>query len=172
MKDKGDMVQLTDGVEAICAFFVENPINLRRVIQLMPHGNPTLDFLQMLYAFAVNRNRKVDLANALLSYDSKCRELPQITTGRDWFCECDLPNACPEFFLEVRRYCWIRSAFESSEFDAGDFDEVDSVLDFVKMVKKNVGDGMIDMEETLTRIKLKRNAIIKAEKEAAKRDEL
>lgn len=171
-QDKRNLLQLSDGDEAVCAFFVENPLDLRRVIQLMPHGNPTSDFLQKLYSYAVNRNRKVDLANALLTFDSKYRELPQNTTGRDWFCECDLPNACPEFFLEVRRYCWIRSAFESPGFDAGDFDEVDSLLDFVKMVKENVGDGMIDMEKTMTRIKLKLNSIIKAEKELEKRDGL
>lgn len=169
MQDTNDVIRLSDGDEAVCAYFIENPTDLRRVIQLMPHGNPTSDFLQKLYSYAVNRSRKVDLANALLAYDSKWRELPQITTGRDWFCECDLPSACPEFFLEVRRYCWIRSAFESPEIDAGDFDEVDSLLDFVKMVKENVGDGVIDMEKTLTRIKLKLNGIIKAEKEAEKR---
>ena len=90
MQDANNVIRLSDGDEAVCAYFIENPTDLRRVIQLMPHGNPTSDFLQKLYSYAVNRNRKVDLANALLAYDSKWRELPQITTGRDWFCECGL----------------------------------------------------------------------------------
>ena len=45
-----------------------------------------------------------------------------------------------------------------------------SLLDFVKMVKENVGVGVVDMENTLTRIKLKRNSILKALKEAEKRE--
>ena len=170
MKDKGDMVRLTDGDEAVCAFFVENPIELRRVIQLMPHGNPTLDFLWKLYSYAVARNRKVDLANALLAYDGKNDGLPQVTLGRDWYCECDLPCECPEFFLEVRKYGWVRFSFDSAGYGSDDYDEVDSLLDFVKMVKENVGVGVVDMENILTKIKLKRNSILKAIKEAEKRE--
>ena len=67
MKDRDATVPLSDADEAICAFFIENPIALRRVVHMMPHGDPTLDFLQKLWSYAVLRNRKVDLANALLS---------------------------------------------------------------------------------------------------------
>lgn len=169
-QDKSNLLQLSDGDEAVCAFFIENPIAMRRVVCMMPHGNPTLDFLRKLYSYAVTRNRKVDLANALLAYDAKNGGLPQINMGRDWYCECDLPCECPEFFPEVRKYGWVRCSFDSAGYGSDDYDEVDSLLDFVKMVKENVGVGVVDMENILTKIKLKRNSILKAIKEAEKRE--
>ena len=67
MEDRNAIVPLSDADEAVCAYFIENPIAMRRVVQMMPHGYPPLDFLQKLWSYAAMRNRKVDLANALLS---------------------------------------------------------------------------------------------------------
>lgn len=71
MEDRNAIVPLSDAEESICAYFIENPIAMRRVIQMMPHADPPLDFLQKLWSYAAKRNRKVDLANALLSYDKR-----------------------------------------------------------------------------------------------------
>ena len=60
--------------------------------------------------------------------------------------------------------------FDSAGYGSDDCDEVDSLLDFVKMVKENVGVGVVDMENILAKIKLKRNSILKAIKEAEKRE--
>lgn len=162
MKDEDTLDKLSDGDEAVCAFFVENPHALRRVVQLMPHGNPTLDFLQRLYSFAVNRNRTVDLANALLGYDAKYHTVHQIPLGRDWFRECDLPGGCPEFFLEVGKYDWTRAELESGKFEDEDLDAVEAVLEWMDDFKKSVGNGIVDMDGTLTKIRLKRNGLRKA----------
>lgn len=160
MKDKDNMVQLSDGDEAVCAFFIENPIALRRVAQLMPHGNPTLDFLQKLYSYAVLRNRKVDLANALLGHDGRSGGLPQVNL--DWYCGCVLPSNCPEFFFQVEKYAWTRAQTASDDLDEDDLDAIEALLEWIEMIKSDIGDGIIDMECTLTRIRLKRNAIRKA----------
>lgn len=162
MKNENKEYHLSDGDEAMCAYFVENPYALCRVVQLMPHGNPTLDFLEKLYSYAKTRNRKVDLANALLGYDGKSGALPQMSVGRDWFRECTLPGACPEFFLQVEKYSWTRMEIESPEFNENELDEVEALLEWIEDVKKAIGDGIVDMENTLTKIRLRRNSIIKA----------
>jgi hypothetical protein len=160
MKDRDAIVPLSDADEAICAFFIENPIALRRVVHMMPHGDPTLDFLQKLWSYAVLRNRKVDLANALLSYDKR-DDVPQIRFGRDWYCDCHLPSDCPEMFWQIQKFSWTRDDVDLSDYE--DFDEVDSILSWMEDIKEQVGDGIVDMEETLTRIRLKRNGILRDE---------
>ena len=160
MQGANSVIKLSDGDEAVCAFFVENPIALRRVTQLMPHGNPTLDFLLKLYSYAVSRNRKVDLANALLGHDGRSGGLPQVSS--DWYCECVLPSNCPEFFFQVEKYAWTRAQAASGELEEDDLDAVEALLEWIESIKADIGDGIIDMESTLTKIRLKRNAIRKA----------
>ena len=160
MEDRNAIVPLSDAEEAICAYFIENPIAMRRVIQMMPHGDPPLDFLQKLWSYAAKRNRKVDLANALLSYDKRS-DFPQIKFGRDWYCDCHLPGDCPEMFWEVQKFSWVRDDVDLSDYE--DFDEVDAILNWMMHIKEMVGDGIVDMEDTLKRIRLKRNGILRAE---------
>ena len=160
MQSKSSVVKLSDGDEAVCAFFIENPIALRRVAQLMPHGNPTLDFLLKLYSYAVSRNRKVDLANALLGHDGRNGGLPQVSS--DWYRECVLPSNCPEFFFQVEKYAWTRAQAVSGELDEDDLDAVEALLEWIEAIKCDIGDGIIDMESTLTKIRLKRNVIRKS----------
>ncbi len=160
MEERDAIVPLSDAEEAICAFFIENPTALRRVVHMMPHGDPPLDFLQKLWLYAVLRNRKVDLANALLSYDKRS-DVPQIKFGRDWYCECHLPCNCPEMFWQVQKFSWIRDDVDLSDYE--DFDEVDAVLGWMLDIKEKIGDGIVDMESTLKRIRLKRNGILRTE---------
>ena len=167
MKERGAIVPLSDADEAVCAFFIENPTALRRVVHMMPHGDPPLDFLQKLWSYAALRNRKVDLANALLSYDKRSG-VPQIKFGRDWYCECQLPGDCPEMFWQIQKFSWTRDDVDLSDYE--DFDEVDSILSWMVDIKEQVGDGIIDMESTLKRIRLKRNGILRAEQEQEKRE--
>ena len=68
MEDRDAIVPLSNAEEAICSYFIENPIAMRHVIQMMPHGDLPLDFLQKLWSYAATRNRKVDLANTLLYF--------------------------------------------------------------------------------------------------------
>lgn len=160
MQDKKGINRLSDSEEAECAYFIENPIALCRVVQLMPHGNPTLDFLQKLYSYAVMRNRKVDLANALIGHDGRCGDIPRIKL--DWYRECNLPGRCPDFFLEVERYAWTRAQIAADEFDEDDLDAVDARLEEIENIKNDIGDGLVDMEDVLTQIRLRRNGIVKA----------
>jgi hypothetical protein len=160
MEDRNAIVPLSDADEAVCAYFIENPFTMRRVIQMMPHGDPTLDFLQKLWSYAAMRNRKVDLANALLSYDKRS-DSPQIKSGRDWYCDCHLPCDCPEMFWEVQKFSWVRDDVDLSDYE--DFDEVDAILSWMMHIKEMVGDGIVDMEDTLKRIRLKRNGILRTE---------
>lgn len=166
MEDRNAIVPLSDADEAVCAYFIENPIAMRRVIQMMPHGYPPLDFLQKLWSYAAMRNRKVDLANALLSHDKR-DNVPQIKFGRDWYCECQLPCDCPKMFWEVQKFGWVRDDVNLDDYE--DFDEVDAVLGWMVHIKEMVGDGIVDMESTLRRIRLKRNAILRAERELEKK---
>ena len=167
MEDRDAIVLLSDADEAICAYFIENPIAMRRVIQMMPHGDPPLDFLQKLWSYAAMRNRKVDLANALLSYDKR-DDVRQIKFGRDWYCDCHLPGDCPEIFWEVQKFSWVRDDVNLDDYE--DFEEVDAVLSWMVHIKEMVGDGIVDMESTLKRIRLKRNAILRAEQELEKKN--
>lgn len=167
MQENDAVVPLTDGDEAICAFFIENPYALLRAVRMMPHGNPTHDFLLKLWSYAVLRNRKVDLANALLAYDKRS-EYPQIKLARDWYRECHLPSRCPEFFNEVERYAWTRAEVEAGEYVREDIDAIEADLDTMEDIKESIGDGIIDLESTLTKIRLRRNAIIKVERELEK----
>lgn len=169
MQENDAVVPLTDGDEAICAFFIENPYALLRVVRMMPHGNPTLDFLQKLWSYAVLRNRKVDLANALLAHDTRT-EYPQIKLSRDWYRECHLPSRCPEFFNEVERYAWTRAEVEAGEYVREDIDAIEADLDTMEDIKESIGDGIIDMESTLTKIRLRRNVIIRDEQRLAERE--
>ncbi len=36
IEDRNAIVPLSDADEAVCAYFIENPIAMRRVIQMMP----------------------------------------------------------------------------------------------------------------------------------------
>lgn len=166
IEERDATVPLSDADEAVCAYFIENPTALRRVVNMMPHGNPPLDFLQKLWSYAVLRNRKVDLANALLSYDKRS-DAPQITFGREWYCECRLPCECPEVFWQIQKFGWVRDDLDLSDYE--DFDEVESLLGWMEDVKELVGDGIVDMESTLRRIRLKRNGILRTEQEQEKR---
>lgn len=56
--------------EAMCEFFIDDASRLRRIVQLMPDGEPTAEFLNMLWEYAVKHDRLVDLANVLLGFDS------------------------------------------------------------------------------------------------------
>ena len=167
MQDDDAVVPLTDGDEAVCAFFIERLCALRRVVQLMPHGDFQADFVQKLWSYAVLRNRKVDLANALLGY-SKSAEYPQLTLGRDWYRGCNLPSRCPEFFYVVRRYAWTKAAVEAGEYDVEDIDAIEADIATLEDIKESIGDGIVGMEKVVTQIKLRRNAIIKAERKIEK----
>ena len=73
--------ELTETEEAICAASIENSILMRRIIRLMPRGEPTPDYLEMLYSYAKQRNRTADLVNALIG--KSCPDVPR--AGRDWY---------------------------------------------------------------------------------------
>ena len=167
MEDRNAIVPLSDVDEVVCAYFIENPIAMRRVVQMMPHGDPPIDFLQKLWSYAAMRNRKVDLANALLSYDKRSGS-PQIKFGRDWYCDCHLPCDCPEMFWEIQKFSWVRDDVDLSDYE--DFDEVDAILSWMMHIKEMVGDGIVDMEDTLRRIRLKRNGILRAEQRHEKKN--
>ena len=61
---------LTATDEAICAFFIEDASRLRRIVELMPEGDLSANFLNTLWAYAVKHDRLVDLANVFLGFDS------------------------------------------------------------------------------------------------------
>ena len=73
-----------------------------------------------------------------------------------------MPSNCPEFFFQVEKYAWTRAQAASGELEEDDLDAVETLLEWIESIKADIGDGIIDMESTLTKIRLKRNAIRKA----------
>ena len=53
--------------EEICAFFIEDASRLRRIVELMPAGDLSANFLNALWAYAVKHDRLADLANVILT---------------------------------------------------------------------------------------------------------
>lgn len=111
-KNNGKVVPLTETDKVICAALIENIAWLRRVIRFSPHGDPTAELLNKLWAYATSRNKKVELANALLG----CDRLKYPWEGRDFFLGCNLPQGESVFFWLLRRFGWVKCRLESDKF--------------------------------------------------------
>ena len=119
------MRELTETEEAICAASIENSILMRRIIRLMPRGEPTPDYLEMLYSYAKRRNRTADLVNVLIG--KNCPDVPR--AGRDWydwFQEVTLPPTAPDLFFLAWKYGWVLAKLESGVF--AEEEDAESVL--------------------------------------------
>ena len=144
------MRKLTETEEAICAASIENSLLMRRIIRLMPGGMPTLDYLEMLYAYATLRHRKSDLANVLLG--ATCYDVPH--AGRDWFdwyLEIKLPGKAPDFFFLVQRYGWIRTKLELGNF--AEEEDAEGTLLFLDLLKEVAGTGIIAFDDVVRQVR-------------------
>ena len=143
------MRELTVTEEAICAASIENSILMRRIIRLMPRGEPTLDYLEMLYSYAKLRNRSADLVNALIG--TNCPDVPH--AGRDWydwFQEVTLPPTAPGLFFLVWKYVWVLAKLESGVFAKEE--DAESVLGFIEMLKDEVGPGIAGLDDVVWKV--------------------
>ena len=94
---------LTATDEAICAFFIEDASRFRRIVELMPEGDLSANFLNTLWAYAVKHDRLVDLANVFLGFDSNHKTVDG-NENCDWFWQSDLPAEpvqANHFFYEL-----------------------------------------------------------------------
>jgi len=143
------MRALTETEEAICAASIENSILMRRIIRLMPRGEPTLDYLEMLYSYAKYRNRTADLVNALIG--KNCPDVPR--AGRDWFDwfeEVTLPPTAPDLFFLAWKYVWILAKLEAGVFAAED--DAESALGFIEMLRNEAGPGIIGLDDIVRQV--------------------
>lgn len=143
------MRELTETEEAICAASIENSILMRRIIRLMPRGEPTLDYLEMLYSYAKYRNRTADLVNALIG--KNCPDVPR--AGRDWFDwfeEVTLPPTAPDLFFLAWKYVWILAKLEAGVFAAEE--DAESALGFIEMLKNEAGPGILGIDDIVRQV--------------------
>ncbi len=140
---------LTETDEAICAASIENSILMRRIIRLMPRAEPTLDYLEMLYSYAKQRNRTADLVNALIG--KNCPDVPR--AGRDWydwFQEVTLPPTAPDLFFLAWKYVWVLAKLEAGVFAKEE--DAESVLGFIEMLKDEAGPGIIGLDDVVKKV--------------------
>ena len=141
--------ELTETEEAICAASIENSILMRRIIRLMPRGEPTPDYLEMLYSYAKQRNRTADLVNALIG--KSCPDVPR--AGRDWydwFQEVTLPPTAPDLFFLAWKYVWVLAKLEAGVFAKEE--DAESVLGFIEMLKDEAGPGIIGLDDVVKKV--------------------
>jgi DNA-binding transcriptional regulator/RsmH inhibitor MraZ len=153
--------------DAMCEFFIDDASRLRRIVQLMPDGDPTAGFLNMLWAYAVKHDRLVDLANVLLGFDSKHKTIDG-NENCDWFWRCCKPMELEEsydFFSHLMDFAKVRAHLERGTYDdwhdnsLAKFDCMESYKD------SDVGKGIIGIDDVLDQLLAKYESEVEFERQ-------
>ena len=157
---------LTTTDEAICAFFIEDASRLRRIVELMPEGDLSANFLNTLWAYAVKHDRLVDLANVFLGFDSNHKTI-EGNENCDWFWQSYLPPGpvqANHFFYELITYARTRGHLTRGTYD----DWHDSSLamhEWLTYYKEHdVGKGIIGIDDVLAQLYAKYEAEVELER--------
>lgn len=137
--------------EAMCEFFIDDASRLRRIVQLMPDGEPTAEFLNMLWEYAVKHDRLVDLANVLLGFDSKHKTVDG-NENCDWYWRCRPPVETVqtnEFFFDLIDYARVRAHLERGTYDDWHGSSVGMFVWMEDYKNDGVGKGIIDIDNVL-----------------------
>lgn len=137
--------------EAMCEFFIDDASRLRRIVQLMPDGEPTAEFLNMLWEYAVKHDRLVDLANVLLGFDSKHKTVDG-NENCDWYWRCRPPVELVqtnEFFFDLIDYARVRAHLERGTYDDWHGSSVGMFVWMEDYKNDGVGKGIIDIDKVL-----------------------
>mgnify|MGYP002672946961 CR=1 FL=1 len=152
---------------AMCEFFIDDASRLCRIVQLMPGGEPTAEFLNMLWAYAEKHNRQGDLANALLGFDSKHKTVDG-NGCCDWYWRCRLPVEpvqANEFFFDLMDYARVRAHLERGTYDDWHGNSL-AMLDWIEYYKDNdVGKGIVDIDDVLGQLKAKYESEVEMERQ-------
>ena len=157
---------LTATDEAICAFFIEDASRLRRIVELIPEGDLSANFLNTLWAYAVKHDRLVDLANVFLGFDSNHKTV-EGNENCDWFWRSFLPAGpvqANHFFYELMTYARTRGHLARGTYD----DWHDSSLamhEWLTYYKEHdVGKGIIGIDDVLAQLYAKYEAEVELER--------
>ena len=152
--------------EAVCEFFIDDASRLRRIVQLMPDGDPTAEFLNMLWAYAVKHDRLVDLANVLLGFDSKHKTIDG-NENCDWFWRCRKPMELEEsydFFSDLMDFAKVRAHLERGTYDDW-HDNSLAMFDWMEDYKdSDVGKGIIGIDDVLDQLLAKYESEVEFER--------
>ncbi len=153
--------------EVLCEFFIDDASRIRRIVQLMPGGEPTAEFLNMLWAYAVKHDRLVDLANVLLGFDSKQKTVDG-NENSDWYWRCRPPVEpvqTNEFFFDLIDYARVRAHLERGTYDDWHGDSL-AMLVWMEHYKENdVGKGIVDIDDVLERLNAKYESEVELERQ-------
>ena len=154
MNEQESAVDLAATDEAICAFFIEDASRLRRIVQLMPDGEPIGEFLNMLWAYAVKHDRLVDLANVFLGFDLNHRTVDG-NENCDWFWQCCLPVSpvrANEFFFTLMTYARTRAHLANGTYDNWHGSSF-AMFEWMEDYKDDgIGRGIIDIDNVLDQL--------------------
>ena len=153
--------------EAMCEFFIDDASRLRRIAQLMPDGEPTAEFLNMLWAYGVKHHRLTELANVLLGFDSRHKTVEANENG-DWFWRCR-PPAEPiqanEFFFDLIDYARVRAHLERGTYDDWHDSSVGMFISMERYKDDGVGKGIIDIDIVLDKLLAKYESEVEFERQ-------
>jgi hypothetical protein len=170
MDDLKQSTYLTETDEDICAFFIEDAARLRRIVELMPKGDLSANFLNTLLAYAVKHDRLVDLANVLLGFDPNHKTV-EGNENCDWFWQSDLPAGpvqANHFFYELMTYARTRGHLARGTY-ADWHDSALAMHEWLTYYKEHdVGKGIMGIDDVLAQLYAKFEAEVELER---RRDE-
>lgn len=153
--------------EAMCEFFIDDASRLRRIVQLMPDGEPTAELLNMLWEYAVKHDRLFDLANVLLGFDSK-HKMVDGNENCDWYWRCRPPVEpvqANEFFFDLIDYARVRAHLERGTYDDWHGSSL-AMFDWMEDYKNDgVGKGIIDIDNVLDQLLAKYESEVEFERQ-------
>ena len=166
MEDLRMSVPLTATDEDIGAFFIEDATRLRRIVELMPEGDLSANFLNTLWAYAEKHDRLFDLANALLGFDSTHRAV-EGNENCDWFWQCFLPEGpvqANDFFYELMTYARARAHLARGTYDDWHGSSF-AMFEWMEYYKRfDVGKGIIDIDNVLDQLLSKYESEVELER--------
>ena len=152
--------------EAMCEFFIDDASRLRRIVQLMPDGEPTAELLNMLWEYAVKHDRLFDLANVLLGFDSK-RKTVDGNENCDWYWRCRPPVEpvqTNEFFFDLMDYARVRAHLERGTYDDWHGSSVGMFVWMEHYKDSGIGKGIIDIDNVLDQLLSKYESEVELER--------
>lgn len=166
MDDLKQSTPLTETDEAICAFFIEDAARLRRIVELMPEGDLSANFLNTLWAYAVKHDRLVDLANVFLGFDSNHKTV-EGNENCDWFWQRFLPARPVQanyFFYELITYARTRGHLARGTYDDW-HDSSLAMFEWMEDYKRyDIGKGIIDIDNVLDQLLAKYESEVELER--------
>jgi len=166
MNDLKQSTPLTETDEDIGAFFIEDAARLRRIVELMPEGDLSANFLNTLWAYAVKHDRLFDLANALLGFDSQHVTIEGNENG-DWFWQSDLPAGpvqANHFFYDLITYARVRAHLARGTYDDW-HDSALAMFNWLEYYKRfGIGKGIIDIDNVLDQLLSKYESEVELER--------